>query len=82
VLGTQALAESGDRGVEADQQANECFEQALEAFSEMGDLVRQVSGLQSFANYLSQRGNDTRLANVEARLSAAQQELRQVSGAH
>lgn len=80
VLGTRALSETGARSTVTDRKANEAFEQALDAFKAMGDLVRQISGLRSYANYLSQRGGGPRLATVEGRLAAMQSELAQVSG--
>lgn len=81
VLGSRALSETGARSTVVDRKATEAFEQALDAFAEMGDLVRQRSGLRSYSNYLTQRGGGPRLGAVETRLSEVSQELAQVSGA-
>ncbi len=81
VLGTRALSETGARSTVVDRKATEAFQQALDAFKEMGDLVRQRAGLRSYANYLTQRGGGPRLGAVEARLAEVTAELVQVSGA-
>ena len=80
VLGTRALSETGARSTVVDRKATEAFQQSLDAFQEMGDLVRQRAGLRSYANYLTQRGGGPRLGAVEARLFEVNEELVRVSG--
>ena len=80
VLGTRALSESGARSTVIDRKATEAFEQALDAFSEMGDLVRLRSGLRSYINYLGQRGGGPRLQTVEQRLGELDARLAKVAG--
>ncbi len=80
VLGTRALSETGARSTVIDRKATESFEEALAAFREMGDLVRQAAGLKSFANYLSQRGGGPRLSAVQKRLAEVDSELERVVG--
>ncbi len=80
VLGTRALSDGGSRSTVIDRKATEAFEQALNAFAEMGDLVRLTSGLRSYVNYLGQRGGGPRLAAVQHRLDEANSQLESVSG--
>ncbi|MEY3012801.1 MAG: hypothetical protein RIT45_1536 [Pseudomonadota bacterium] len=82
VLGSRALTGSGASSTLLDRQATEAFDEALETFARMGDLVRQLSGLRSYVHYLTQRGGGPRLAQIEARLSDVQAELVRVSGRH
>lgn len=80
VLGTRALSEQGARSTVIDRRCTECFEEALEAFRDMGDLVRLATGLRSYAAYLSQRGGGPRLQAVQGRLKDVEGELARVAG--
>jgi tetratricopeptide (TPR) repeat protein len=80
VLGTRALSEQGARSTVIDRRCTECFEEALEAFRDMGDLVRLATGLRSYAAYLSQRGGGPRLQAVQGRLKDVESELARVAG--
>lgn len=82
VLGTRALTGQGATSTLLDRQATEAFDEALETFARMGDLVRQLSGLRSYVHYLTQRGGGPRLVGVESRLAEVQAELTRVSGIH
>lgn len=80
VLGTRALSGSGASSTLLDREATDAFDEALETFAKMGDLVRQLSGLRSYVHYLTQRGGGPRLAAIEARLRTVESELLRVSG--
>lgn len=80
VLGTRALSEVGGRSTVVDRRCTECFEEALEAFRDMGDLVRLATGLRSYTAYLTQRGGGPRLQAVQSRLKETEAELARVAG--
>jgi tetratricopeptide (TPR) repeat protein len=80
VLGTRALTEKGARSTVIDRRCTECFEEALDAFRTMGDLVRLQTGLRSYAAYLSHRGGGPRLAQVQVRLKVVEDEMVRVVG--
>ncbi len=80
VLGTRALSEQGARSTVVDRRCTEAFEEALDAFRDMGDLVRLASGLRSYASYLTQRGGGPRLQALQGRLKDVEAELARVSG--
>ncbi|MSP91742.1 MAG: hypothetical protein EXR79_08055 [Myxococcales bacterium] len=80
VLGTRALSERGARSTVIDRKCTECFEESLQTFREMGDLVRLQSGLKSYAAYLSHRGGGPRLAQVQVRVKEVEAEMARVAG--
>lgn len=80
VLGTRALSEKGARSTVIDRKCTECFEEALQVFREMGDIVRLATGLRSYSAYLSQRGGGPRLTAVQQRLREVESEMSQVAG--
>jgi len=80
VLGTRALSEKTARSTAIDRKCTECFEEALQVFREMGDIVRLATGLRSYGAYLTQRGGGPRLVAVQARLREVESEMAQVAG--
>lgn len=80
VLGTRVLAEGGARATAVDQECTRDFEASLQTLRSMGELVRYVQGLESYAHYLGKRGGGPRLHAVNRQLAAAQEELRAASG--
>ncbi|HAN31896.1 MAG TPA: hypothetical protein DCQ06_09895 [Myxococcales bacterium] len=80
VLGTRALNATSEFLDAIDTQARQCFDTAVAAYNEMGDLVNQLSTMRSYEDYLSQRGNLQLLAQVELGRRALEDQLQGFTG--
>jgi len=80
-MGVRSLQERGARAAAADREATECFEEAAQAYEEMGELPELQHVVSLYLEYLAKRGAGPRHEAVRKRLERIKRETAKVTGA-